>query len=720
LDDRAESLRALFAPRHVAVIGASRTPGKNGHTVLRNLIAGGFAGKIYPVNPAGGEIEGLACYRTVAEIPETADCAMLIVPAALCVETLMACAAHGIKSAVIGASGFAEDGTALGRQRQADMLAVARAAGMRLIGPNTNGIYNRSANFSLGYNVAHGYTMPLGPVSIVAHSGAVFAGIARTLMEHRCGIAKFVPVGNEADLDMLDVLDYCIEDDDTRVIGLAIEALTSGERFRVLAQKAAARGKAIVALKIGRSAVGIGAALAHSSRLAGGARAYDSLFAACAVANVRSVEALAGACAFLARRTPATRATDRRIVAVSSSGAGGAVLADHAAERGLALAGDTVGAWAADINADVSKLRLRGTIRNPIDLGSLEDVADLDMIYRALERRGLNGPTIAFAHLLPSPDMDRRVLAAFSARLQRTAAPIVVVAPGGLDDALERAYRDAGIFICRETSLAFEVFAAHFATIAPPDAWRGEGAISPAVANAAARLRAARKKQSMLPETDSAEVLRGVGVPMVATHRADTLDQARAAATRTNFPVVLKVIAPGIAHKHADGLVIVSIENAAALEKAHGDLRPRADRISRDLAAIILQQMVRARLELLVGVSREASLGHFFVIGLGGIHAEVFDDVVLLPVALELPALRARIGVGRVGRLLAALDPPGKPLLLEYLMATLTALQDLVMAAEDIIESVELNPMLVTHASDLVAVDALIVFNASGDGQAGA
>jgi acyl-CoA synthetase (NDP forming) len=707
-----ESMQALFSPRHVVIVGASRTPGKNGHTTLRNLVRGGFSGKIFPVNPAGGEIEGITTYRTIAEIPEAADCAMLVVPAAQCVEALRDCAARGIKTAVIAASGFAEDGTAQGRHRQSELVEIAHAAGMRLIGPNTNGIYNRSANLSLGYNVAHGYDMPLGPVSIVAHSGAVFAGIARTLIANRCGLSKFIPVGNEADLDMLDILDYCIDDDDTQVIGLVIEALNSGERFRILAEKAAASGKAIIALKIGRSAAGIGAALAHSSRLAGGARAYDALFASCAVANVRSVEGLANACAFLAKRSQAARTAERRIVAVSTSGAGGAILADHAAERGLALAGDATGAWDNDINAELAQLRLRGTIRNPIDVGSLENAADLDAVFHVLEKRALNGPTMAFAHLLPSPDMDRKVLTAFTTRLQRTGSPVAIVAPGGLDDALEDDYRAAGIFLCHETGLAFDVLSCHFATLATPDKWCTETAASPQVVAAAERLRAMRGSQTMLTEIESAEILRDLDVSMVTTHKADTLDQARVATSQALFPVVLKAIAPGVAHKHAMGLVVASVSNAAVLEHAHGDLRARIEKlgIASKSVAIILQPMLSSKLELLVGVSREANLGHFLVIGLGGVNTEALDTVVLLPVGLELPALRARVAGSKIGRLLTALDVPGHPRLIDGLMATLGTLQDLAIAAGDTIESVELNPMLVTAANELVAVDALITF----------
>ena len=157
------ALRALFEPRAVAVIGASRTPGKLGYAVVANLISAGFPGLIFPINPAGGEIAGRACLRAIAELPDEVDCAMLVVPASETVAALAACAERGVRSAIIGASGFAEMGTPEGRKRQDDAAAIARRSGMRLLGPNTNGIYNTTARLSLGYNAAHAYAIAPRP-----------------------------------------------------------------------------------------------------------------------------------------------------------------------------------------------------------------------------------------------------------------------------------------------------------------------------------------------------------------------------------------------------------------------------------------------------------------------------------------------------------------------------------------------------------------------------
>lgn len=695
------ALRALFEPRHVAVIGASRTPGKIGHAVVANLINAGFAGRIFPVNPAGGEIEGLTCLRTIAELPDGVDCAMLVVPARETVAAVRACADKGVRTAIVGASGFAEDGSADGRQRQVDIAALARNAGMRLIGPNTNGIYNTAARLSLGYNAAHAQAIAPGPVSIISHSGALFGGLVRSLLSFGVGLARFVPVGNEADLDMLDILDYCIEDDDTTVIGLAIEALTSGAQFRALAAKAAVRGKPMVALKIGRSPVGVGAALAHSSRLAGGARAYDALFAACGVAGVRSVEGLAAGCALLARQPG--RSADARLICVTTSGAGGALIADHAAERGFVLAGSGTGEWGGEAGAAIAAMSARGHLRNPIDLGSLADWGELDRIYQFLERDGLLGPSMVYAHIAPSPDMDKTLLAVLRKRKARTTAPIVVVAPGGLTPTLEQQYRESDIALFHETTLGFEALACHRAV---GERARWADAAAPSEAARAAALRLATTQRGALSEADSADILRQLSVPLVESRNATTLADARAAAGAFGYPVVLKAMVPGVAHKNAAGLVIPSINDDAGLARGHATLAARTG--GKAGVTFLLQPMLAARFELIVGVAREAALGHFLVFGLGGVNAELFDQVMLLPIELDVAAMVAHIAGSQVGALLQNRGADGRSAL-ERLAPVLAGLQQLIRVAGDDIESVDLNPVIMTQRHELIAVDALII-----------
>ena len=411
------TLEGLFRPRSVAVFG-SASPDKHGYTVVRNLVRWRFPGQILPINREATPIEGCAGYRSLADAPVVPDCAMLVIPAANCVAAIRECAAAGVRFAVIGASGFAELATEAGAARQREIEAIAVSSGLRVVGPNTNGIYNATDRFSLGYNAAHGEVRAAGDVSVISHSGALFDGIARRLELAGAGLSKFVPVGNEADLTMLDFLAYLIDDPATRVIGLVIEGIGDGARFRELAARAQAAGKLIVALKIGRSAAGASAALAHSSRLAGAARAYDALLLAARVASVRTVEGLAAGCAVLSAQHGAAATDDDAIVVVTTSGAGGALVADVAADRGWLIAGSG-GEWPDAVAAGLRALGTAARIRNPIDLGTLGDWKLLSNVFAEL-RSHADGPVIVYAHNAPQERMADELAAALIERKTHT------------------------------------------------------------------------------------------------------------------------------------------------------------------------------------------------------------------------------------------------------------------------------------------------------------
>lgn len=464
------TLSALFNPRSVAVIGASRTPGKLGHTVLRNLVQGGFPGAMFAINPGGEAVEGQPGYRAVQDVPGPVDCAFLAIPAGAIEAAVRACAAKGVGAVIVGAAGFAELGDATGRARQDNIAASARAAGMRILGPNTNGILALGARLQLGYNASHGEAFPMGPVSIVSHSGALFDGVARRIRAAGVGIANFVPVGNEADIGMLEVFDWLIADPATRVIGLVLEGLGDGAGFLARCRAAHAAGKHVVALKIGRSQRGASAALAHSARLAGSARAWDALFAAGGVASVASVEALAGACALLAgipRGLDGQRSeeriekrSDQRLVCITTSGAGGAILADYASAAGFELAGSASGAWPAPAGTVIDALPTTAPIRNPVDTGSLGDWSLLEPTFAAIEADGYTGPTVVYAHQAAADVMTEALVKALTGRRQRIAAPLAVLAPGGLGTAVEERYIAAGIPIFHDTASCFDSLAA--------------------------------------------------------------------------------------------------------------------------------------------------------------------------------------------------------------------------------------------------------------------
>ena len=709
-----DALRPLFQPAHVAVIGASSTPDKHGNIAMRYLVRAGYRGRISPVNPSGGEVEGLACHRSIKDVPEPVDCAFLVVPAGAAIDAIRACAEAGVRSAIIGANGFAELGTEEGRARQAELTAIARASGMRIVGPNTNGILNATDRLSLGYNTSHGDPLHPGPVSIAAHSGALFNAIAPRLRRFGVGLSKFVPVGNEADLDMLDFLEFFIADEATGVIGLIIEGLSDGDRLRALAADARAAGKPIVALKLGRSAAGAGATVAHSSRLAGSARAYAALLRECRITTVPTIEAMAGACALLAGR--GAHVSDPSLVCVTSTGGGGSLLADYAMDYGIQLAGTANGAWSGGAAAAIASFAGAGPICNPIDGGNLGNWKQLDTLLSATEADGLRGPLLAFLHMLPQVAVDRTIINSLAQRKARTASPSVVVAPGGLRSEIEEQYFHEGILLFHDLATCFDSLRCLYDEIGFADEPARSGNAPPLAPPDAETLAALRRTAEapggFLSELESAGVLARAGIPMVESRVLNSADDAVRAAEAIGYPVVLKVASREIAHKNDAGLVAVGLADATALRQAfmRMEAQVRALGLAPATTQFLLQPMLRSRAELIIGTTCEAPLGHFLLAGLGGIHAELIDSAILLPMPMPQDDIRRHIAGSRLGALIARLGarPGTDASLLDGVVEALAALQSLVLSSNGLIRSIDVNPFLVNDTG-CIAVDALIV-----------
>ena len=703
-----EALRPIIRAEHVAIIGASATPGKAGNRVILNLRLHDYQGRISPVNPAGGEIEGLTCYRAVGDIPETVDCAIVLTPLSAVVDAVQECAAAGVRACVIGAVGFAELDTDEGRARQKAMTDAATASGMRLVGPNTNGFLNRDIGLALGYNTSHSEPILQGPISVAAHTGALFTHYARIFDRFRVGMSKFISVGNEADLTLLDCFEYFLEDDNTQVIGLIIEGIDDGARFRTLLNIARERGKPVVVLKLGRSKAGAGASLAHATRLAGNGRAYDALFAQYGVATVPSIEAFAGGCALLAQRTPETLAGDQRLTCVSSSGAGAAMLADLADVRGMPMAVGPDGNWETEVAAALQTVKTNQVLRNPLDTGSLGGQGKIVDVFEVLLAQGVTGPTIGFTHSIGGDLGSETLPRAFIERHQRSQSPAVMISPGGLVDSVDALYIENGIPVFRDTATAFDALKCHYATLPV-----SRDAVSPTVpprrSETLSSLLGSTGQAGALDELTSSQILRDIGLPIVEARTVATLQDATAAAADLGYPVVLKALAPGVAHKNDLGFVAAGISSAAALRDAFRSMRTAVKAAGYGPRSVpyILQPMIAADMELILGVTREIGLGHFLIVGLGGVLAEALDETVLLPVPIARQDMVRHINSSRVGRVIAAVSR-GDGAMMDEILNALEALQALLAAQGDAIDAIDVNPFLLRRAG-CVAVDALVV-----------
>jgi len=683
------ALHVLFHPRAVAVIGASDDTTKHGYIVLNNVREAGFTGGVYGVSRRLTQVNGVPCFPDLASVPEQVDVAFLAIPAEAAVQAVRDCAAAGLAAAIVGSAGYAESLDAAGAERQADLARIAAEAGIRIVGPNCNGIYNAHLPLSIGFNTSHAKRQPAGGISIFSHSGALFDAMAGRLHSLGAGLSLFASAGNEADFSVLDYMDYAIGHTPTRVIALLIDSLDDGPRFRRLALQAHQAGKFVVVLKIGGSEAGARAAIAHSSRIAGVDAAYAALFHASGVAVAKSLEGFMTAAALLDRygRCPGA------LGAMSTSGAGASLLADRCAALNVPLAEPSP-----ETHRGIDRQRMFSRIGNPLDLGIFGGMRRAASVPGLLARDAAVGAALALVHSMNAWQGDP-IRAALAEARETSGKPLLIVAPGGMPEAERAFYQTRGMDVFSETDIVLEGIGALLTP--PPDA-PARAAIAaasqPSAAFTAAGAKAIAWSPGPLSEPASLRLLRDFGVPSVATIECDSFEAARDAADRLGWPVVLKGVAPGGAHKTELGLVRTNLRDADALRDAHNALNVRN---------VIVQPMVPAALEAIAGISRSPGVGLMLLCGLGGIYAEALRDVCLWPIPVSRAAIAAKLEQSALGRLLRS--PRWQYRDAEQAMIDLLmALQGLAVALDDRLDAVDINPVML-GPSGAIAVDALIV-----------
>lgn len=672
-----EALHALFHPRAVAVIGASDDATKHGYIVLTNVRNTGFGGGVYGISRRLEQVDGIPCYPDIALVPEPVDTAFLAIPAEAAVQAVRDCARAGLSSVIVGSAGYAESLDAGGAERQRDLRRAAGEAGIRIVGPNCNGIYNAHCPVSIGFNTSHAKRQTPGGISIFSHSGALFDAMAGRLAMLGAGLSLFASAGNEADLSVLDYMEYGIGHPPTRVICLLIDSLDDGARFRRLAQAAYEAGKHVVALKLGKSEAGAAAAVAHSSRMTGDDAAYGALFAAAGVAAAETLEGLMTAAALLDRygRRPGA------LGSLSTSGAGASLLADRCAALGVRLA-----ALSEETCRALDARKVFSRIGNPLDLGIFGGMRRSADVPTLLMRDPGVSVGLGLVHSM-NPWQGDPYRAAMAAAREASGKPLLLVTPGGLPAAERETYRASGIDVFTDTDILLEGIRALLAP--PPDALAEAEAEAPPQAELAAR---------QPTEPESLRLLAGFGVNTVPTLECDSAADAVAAATRLGYPVVLKGVARGVAHKSDLGLVHVGLLTPDAVAQAFAAVKcPR----------VVVQPMIRGEVEAIAGVTRAPGVGLVLVAGLGGVFAEALGDVTTFAAPCSRAAIEARLAGGSLGRVLGSprwrhKDAAGA------MVDLLLGLQSAALALGEAVAAIDVNPVIL-GAAGAVAVDALVV-----------
>jgi acetate---CoA ligase (ADP-forming) len=695
------SLRALFAPSSIAVIGASRSPGSIGRTILDNLIADGFSGPIYPVHPTAPEIAARRCYPTIAAIGAPIDLAIVAVPAAAVEGVIRDCAAAGVRSVVVISAGFAEVSSA-GRDVEHRLRDIARHGGMRLVGPNCMGVLSTDPKVRLNATFSP-VSPPAGNVSMATQSGALGLAMIDHARSLQLGIADFASIGNKADVSVNDLLSYWYDDPRTRVIALYLESFGNPRAFARLAPQVA-RQRPIVAVKSGRSAAGTRAASSHSAALASLDVGIDALFAQAGVIRTDTLEQLFDVVALLSSQ-PVPGGT--RIGVVTNAGGPGILLADACEAHGLALPGLTP--------ETLEKLRAilppHAGLSNPIDMIASASASQYEAVIELVGCDPNVDAVVAIyiPVLATSSDEIARAIAQGAARVpEGKPVATVFMSSKGTPAVLASGPRGA------IPSYSFpENAAMALAAAARYGAWRarpkGSQLTLPPDREQAIRTwirarRAALPDGGWLALDEIATLLGLVGVTL-AEHRttAPTAAAAAAAAVELGGAVALKAIAPGLVHKSDAGGVALGLDDADAVMAAAEKMRTAFAERGTPLDGFIVQRTVARGVEALVGVTHDPSLGPLLVAGIGGVAVELYKDVAFrvtpvsdLDAAAMLDQLRGKaLFDGFRGA------PPADRSALVDVLVRISALVELVPELREL----DLNPVIV-HAHGAVAVDA--------------
>jgi acetyl coenzyme A synthetase (ADP forming)-like protein len=628
----ANALQAFFHPRSVAVIGASRQRGTIGGEIFHNLLAYGFAGPVYPVNPAADVVQSVPAYPSVEDIPGPVDLAVLSVPAARVIEAAAACGRKGVRALVVISAGFAETDAA-GRARQDELMAVCRAAGMRVIGPNCMGIVNTDPAVRLDATFAP-IVPPEGRVGFLSQSGALGLAIidyARTL---GLGISTFVSIGNKADLSGNDLLNYWEMDPRTDVILLYLESFGNPRKFSRIARRVG-RTKPIVAVKSGRSRAGARATSTHTGALiAASDVTVDALFRQTGVIRTDTLEELFDAASLLAHQ-PVPQG--RRVGIITNSGGPAILCADACEAEGLEV----------PLLAEETQSRLRdflpkeAAVSNPVDMIASATADN----YREAIRIVAGDPNvdalvvIFIPPLVTSAEEAARAFVDAARELNRRKPMLTVfMSARGVPDALRTP-------IVHVPSYAFpEAAAIALARVARYAEWlRRPLPARPTLSGlrrdeAAAIVAAARSRDGGWLEPEEAQsLLACYGLPVVEQRVVGTADEAATAAEELGGSVALKAIAPGVVHRTDVGAVRLRLEGRDQVRSAAVEMTARLEASGTTPTGYVVQRMAPAGIEMIAGVVHDRQFGPVVACGAGGVMVELLGDVAvrLTPLARE-------------------------------------------------------------------------------------
>lgn len=693
----------FFSPKSIAVIGASEKPGI-GKTIFSN-IAKHFQGKIYPVTPSNPTVGGLTAYKSVVDIPENVDLAVVATPSRFTPAVMEEVGKKGIKGAIIVSAGFKEVDEA-GAKLEKEVGEIAKKYGIRVIGPNCLGIMSLSQNNMMNSTFLK-ITPKYGGVALVSQSGAICAAIVEDAEAQNIGFSKVISMGNKVDMDESDVLELLAEDADTKVIVMYLEDIRSASRFMDIARRITTeKKKPIIVLKSGRSAEGAKAAASHTGALGGSDANYEAAFAQCGVIRVDTMGELFDlATAFSKQPVP-----NGGVVIVSNAGGPAIISTDSCSRYELKMADIS------SIRDEISKvIPPYGSPRNPVDIVGDADFTRFENVLNLVLSHQNVGSVVTMC--TPSATLNYDDLARVLVKMSRKFPNKTILASlMGLAEGIEnRAIMSEGgvpYYLYSEPSIRTLKAMYDFKKWVDASATKASTLQFAKDKNRIKSVFDKVRKQGRnnLLEEEGYEVLRAYGFPTPKNILGVTEEECIRAAKEIGYPVVMKIASPDIIHKSDAGGVKVGVKNDDELRAAFRSMMEGAKKYKADakIKGVLVQEMVKAAKETILGASQDPTFGPVIMFGLGGIYVEVLKDVVFRVAPIDDREAMCMIKSIKTIKLLKGVRGE-KPSDLRAIADSLQRLSQLVVDFPEIKEF-DINPLLVLEeGKGARVVDARII-----------
>ena len=687
---------ALFAPRRVALIGASGDPAKNTARPQRFLRKYGYGGEILPINPTRNEILGERAYPSL-QAAHTAvgggiEHVFVMAPAEAALQAIEDCGACDVPLVSIFSDGFAETGPT-GAARQAQLVLRARALGVRVLGPNSMGVIDIPGRFALTVNaVLEGEIPPPGSTGVISQSGTMLGTLLSRGAARGLGFSKLVSVGNEADIGIGELVDLLVDDPDTRVIALFLETVRDAARLAGAARRAHAAGKPVVVYKLGRSALGEAMARSHTGAMAGADAALDAFFRDCGIVRVEWLETLIEIPPLLARRAPLRLHRPPRVAVVTTTGGGAASVVDRLGVLGMqamlpsaALKDELASHGVRVADSPIVDLTMASSAkRYGAVLAALIASPDCDAVLAVVGSSAQFHPDFAVQPILSSPRSAKPLAAFLTPHAERSLTLLA----------------QQGIAAFRTPEACADALACFFRWRAPRDPDAG----------ATPMAMPAPTLKKTPDEADALAFFSSLGVPVVASATAVAPDFRHDIA----YPVAVKVRSPDIAHKTEAGGVLLGVANQAefalrvpAMLRAVAEAVPQAA-----ITGVLVQQMEKGLQEVIVGYRHDAMVGPVIMVGAGGTLAEIYQDYALSIAPVNQDEALEMIGQVKALALIRGYRglPRGDVAALAHAVAAFSRLA--LLPGQPVAEA-EINPLIVKH-DGVVAVDGVLVLRHTG------